>query len=172
MGFKAGGATQRQYHRGAGHPPARPITSPEPASCSMHAVRECSAQHVQPVQTCMMIVVELVIGREVRHGSRDGRPAPQHHLRFKPIFTGTHMCSESSREPRGPSSQKSTVRESRAHGWRACATAARWESRERRREDRGRAGPRGRGKEEIRETGIWDREGIAPRKSDPDPEIT
>ena len=53
----------------------------------------------------------------------------------------------------------------------ACATAARWESRERRREDRGRAGPRGRGKEGIRETGIWDREGIAPRKSDPNPEI-
>ena len=112
MRFRAGGATQRQCHRGAGHPPARPITSPEPASRSMHAVHKCSAQHVQPVQTCMVIVFELFIGREVRHGSRDGRPVPQHHPRFKPIFPGTHMCSESSREPRRPSSQKSTVRES------------------------------------------------------------
>ena len=30
----------------------------------------------------------------------------QHHPRFKPIFTGTHMCSESSRERRGPHRRK------------------------------------------------------------------
>ena len=51
----------------------------------------------------------------------------------------TNQPSHVPRHPRWPT---------RAQGWSASATAARWESRERRREDRGRVGPRGRGRKD------------------------